>query len=183
MNSKIIFSFLFGLFIGFGIGYVITDLHYRKIELQNQNTPSQKEINPMDEVHRQLNTFQEILKKNPEDYDALIHLGNLYYDIGQFNKAIPYYEKAVSIKKDPNVLTDLGTCLKETGEPEKAIERYEEALKIDEKHWKAVYNVIIVSIHNLKDKKKALLYFEKLKGLNPPNVDLNSLYEEINNLK
>jgi len=183
VNSKIIFSFLFGLFVGFGIGYVITDLHYRKIELKNEPAPSQSSKNPMDEVHRQLNTFQEILKKNPNDYDALVHLGNLYYDIGQFDKAIPFYERAVALKKDPNVLTDLGTSLREAGKPEEAIKIYEDVLKISPKHWRAVYNIIIVSIKDLKDKKRASAYFEKLKNLNPPDVNMDSLQNEINQLK
>lgn len=179
MNNKIIFSFLFGLFIGFSIGYVITDLHYRKLELKTQSTPTQSTSSPMDEVHRQLKTFQEILKKNPNDYEALVHLGNLYYDIGQYDKAIPYYEKAVEIKKDINVITDLGTCLRETGNAKDAINYYEEALKIDANHWKAIYNIIIVSIKDLKDKEKALFYFEKLKKINPPEINLDSLYNEI----
>lgn len=179
VNNKIIFSFLFGLFIGFSIGYVITDFHYRKLELKTKSNPTQSTSSPMDEVHRQLKTFQEILKKNPNDYETLVHLGNLYYDIGQYDKAIPYYEKAVEIKKDKNVITDLGTCLRETGNAKDAVKYYEEALKIDASHWRAIYNIIIVSIKDLKDKEKALFYFEKLKKINPPEINLDSLYNEI----
>lgn len=179
MNSKIVFSFLIGLFIGFGIGYLITDMHHRKMELKVQEDKIKTSQNPMDEVHRQLNVLQEILKKNPNDYEALVGLGNLYYDINQFEKAIPYYEKAVEIKKDPNIISDLGTCLREIGNPKEAIKYYEEALKIDDKHWRSVYNIIIVSVKDLKDKESALLYFEKLKKLNPPEINLDSLYNEI----
>ncbi|MEJ5166511.1 MAG: tetratricopeptide repeat protein [Thermoanaerobaculia bacterium] len=183
MNSKIIFSFLFGLFIGFGVGYVVTDIHYRKTELKIPETANPATNNPMDDVHRQLNALQEIIKRNPEDWNALVGLGNLYYDINQFDKAIPYYQRAVEIKKDPNVLADLGTCLRETGRAMEAIKIYEEVLKIDPKHWRSIYNIIIVSIHDLKDKKRAETYFEKLKELNPAEVNLNLLYEEIQKLK
>lgn len=183
MSSKIIFSFLFGLFIGFGIGYVVTDLHHRKAELKIEEQAQSPSRNPMDDVHRQLSTLQEILKKNPQDWNALVGLGNLYYDINQFDKAIPYYQRAIEIKKDPNVLADLGTSLRETGRPEEAIKTYEEVLKIDDKHWKAVYNIIIVSINDLKDKKRASLYFEKLKVLNPQGVNLDLLHQEIEKLK
>lgn len=183
VNSKIIFSFLFGLFIGFGVGYVVTDIHYRKTELKIPETANPATNNPMDDVHRQLNALQEIIKRNPEDWNALVGLGNLYYDINQFDKAIPYYQRAVEIKKDPNVLADLGTCLRETGRAMEAIKIYEEVLKIDPKHWRSIYNIIIVSIHDLKDKKRAETYFEKLKELNPAEVNLNLLYEEIQKLK
>lgn len=183
MNSKIIFSFLFGLFIGFGVGYVITDLHYRKSELKMPQQSSQPSQSPMDEVHKRLNALQEILKRNPDDWNALVGLGNLYYDISQFEKAIPYYQRAKEIKKDPDVLADLGTCLRETGRAQEAIKIYEEVLKIEPKHWKSIYNIIIVSIHDLKDKKRAENYFEKLKELNPAEVNLNLLYEEIQKLK
>lgn len=183
VNSKIIFSFLFGLFIGFGVGYVVTDIHYRKTELKIPETVTPTAKNPMDDVHRQLNTLQEILKRNPEDWNALVGLGNLYYDINQFDKAIPYYQRAIEIKKDPNVLADLGTCLRETGRAMEAIKIYEEVLKIEPKHWKSIYNIIVVAIHDLKDKKMAETYFEKLKELNPAEVNLNLLYEEIQKLK
>lgn len=183
MNSKIIFSFLFGLFIGFGVGYVVTDIHYRKTELKIPETTTPATKNPMDDVHKQLNTLQEILKRNPDDWNALVGLGNLYYDINQFDKAIPYYQRAVEIKKDPNVLADLGTCLRETGRALEAIKIYEDVLKIEPKHWKSIYNIIVVSIHDLKDKKRAETYFEKLKELNPAEVNLNLLYEEIQKLK
>lgn len=182
MNSKIIFSFLFGLFIGFGVGYVITDLHYRKIELKTpENIPHQSQ-SPMDEVHRQLSTFQEILKRNPDDWDALVGTGNLYYDIGQYEKAIPYYERAINIKKDPDVISDLGTCNREIGKPVEAVRLYEEVLKLDPKHWRSVYNIIIVSINDFKDKKKALKYFEELKKLNPQEINLDALSKEIEKL-
>lgn len=170
MSSKIIFSFLFGLFIGFAIGYLITDFYYRKAELK---------IGPMDEVHRQLEKFKEILKKNPNNFEALVAVGDFYYDSGQFEKAIPYYERAIKINKNPNVLTDLGTCLREIGNPEKAIKIYEEAFAIDPRHWKSIYNIIVVSIFDLKNKEKAIYYYEKLKELNPKEVNLESLYEEI----
>ncbi len=128
-------------------------------------------------------TLKDILEKNPKDYIALISLGNLHYDINQFEKAIPFYERAIEIKKDPNVIADLGTCYKETGNPDLAIKLYEEAYKIDNKHWRSVYNSIIVSIHDLRDKKKAKEYLEILKKLNPEGINFTALEKEIENIK
>ena len=39
----------------------------------------------------------EAVNRNPADYDALVKLGDLYYDGQQFPSAIPYYERALAI--------------------------------------------------------------------------------------
>ncbi len=182
MSNKIILSFVFGLILGIGIGYILTDYHYRKMELKTE-PPLNTSNNPMDEVHKQIQTLKDILEKNPRDYVALVSLGNLHYDINQFEKAIPFYERAIEIKRDPNVIADLGTCYRETGNPNFAIKLYEEAYKIDNKHWRSVYNIIIINMHDLKDQKKAKEYLEILKKLNPEGINLESLEKAIENIK
>src|SRR5690348_3045489 len=39
----------------------------------------------------------EALNKDPNDYDSLVKLGNLYYDGQQFAGAIQYYERALAL--------------------------------------------------------------------------------------
>jgi len=49
----------------------------------------------------------EAVNRNPDDYDALVKLGDLYYDGQQFPNAIQYYERAVAIHpENPDVRTD-----------------------------------------------------------------------------
>lgn len=69
--------------------------------------------------------LQDRLKQNPEDVDAMIALGNQYYDAGFYTDAITWYGKV--IEKQPNntdVRTDLGTAYFYSGQNDKAKEQW-----------------------------------------------------------
>jgi tetratricopeptide (TPR) repeat protein len=120
------------------------------------------------------------VQDNPKDVEALVALANLYYDISQFAKAIPYYERALAENPgNPDVQADLGTCYRETGEPAKAVEHYEASFAADPGHWRSVFNALVVTLHDLKDAPRARGYLEKLKKLNPPDIDLQALEAEV----
>jgi tetratricopeptide (TPR) repeat protein len=107
-------------------------------------------------------------------------LANLYYDISQFAKAIPFYERALAEHpNDPNVQADLGTCYRETGQPLKAVEHFDAAAAADPGHWRSIFNALVVTLHDLKDPKRAQAYMVKLKALNPPEIDLKALEAEV----
>ncbi len=55
--------------------------------------------------------YKRILKDNPNNYEALVGLGNLYFDNQQYQQAVEYYRQALKINpNDPNVRTDLAVC-------------------------------------------------------------------------
>lgn len=189
MNAKIVFAFILGLILGLGAGYIATDLHYRSMEIASPVTPGQAQkpqgmgTDAMADVHGRIKILEGLLGKDPNNLNARIQLGNMYYDSGQFSKAIPHYQKAVELKPDqPDVVSDLGTCFRETGEAAQAMLLYEKAYAIDKSHWRSLFNALVVSLHDLKDKKKSLMYLDQLKPLNPPDVDLKSLEAEIQKL-
>lgn len=112
------------------------------------------------------------LKIDPNHYDTLVKLGNLYYDYKVFPEAITYYEKAVKVNaKDVNVLTDLGTSYWYAGFPEKAVVRYEQALAIQPTYAQTLFNLGIVRMDGLKDARGAVAAWEKLLATNPQYVD------------
>src|ERR1700758_2377951 len=64
----------------------------------------------------------ENVNKDPNDFDSLVKLGNLYYDGQQFPTAIPYYERALTIHpENPDVRTDMGTAYFYNGNSDRAI--------------------------------------------------------------
>jgi cytochrome c-type biogenesis protein CcmH/NrfG len=109
----------------------------------------------------------DALKANPDDWDKLVQLGNLYYDNNVFPEAITYYQRAVKIRPDPNVLTDLGTSYFNIGDSKTALAKYAEALKYDPKLVNALLNTGIVKWQGLKDPKGAIEVWEKLLRDNP----------------
>ncbi len=188
MNAKVVFAFVIGLIVGLGGGYIATDMHYRSLELAKPGAVSSPEAmgqmqGQMPEIHNRIKVLEDLLAKDPANLDANVELGNMYYDSGQFAKSIPFYKKALELKPNqPDVLADLGTCFRETGDPGKAVACYEQAYAIDKGHWKSVLNALVVSLHDLKDKKRAQQFYAILSTLNPPGVDLKTLQAEIQQL-
>ncbi|GIW22776.1 MAG: hypothetical protein KatS3mg068_1783 [Candidatus Sericytochromatia bacterium] len=113
-------------------------------------------------VKKMFDEYKTALEKNPNDIKALVGLGNMYYDSGQYQKAIEYYEKAIKINpNDSNVLTDLGTCYFNTEQNQKAIKYYEKAIKNDPNHLNARFNIgFVYKTINKKDLAKK--YWEEM---------------------
>lgn len=120
----------------------------------------------------------QALKIDPNNYETLVKLGNLYYDYKVFPEAIAYYEKAVKINaKDVNVLTDLGTSYWYAGFPEKAVVRYEQALVIQPTYGQTLFNLGVVRLDGLKDPRGAVAAWEKLLSSNPQYPDRQKVQE------
>ncbi len=77
-------------------------------ESQAQITPEQQKAMLDQAVAPLLAT----LKNNPDDFNTLVQVGNLYYDGRQYADAIKYYQLALkSQPTNADLLTDLGTAL------------------------------------------------------------------------
>lgn len=185
MNAKFILVFCLGLILGFAGGYIFTDLHYRNMEVRSAPgaaaaAPAPQGMGAMPDAHEKLRALEKHVQDNPKDVEALVALANLYYDIRQFAKAIPFYERALAENPgDPNVQADLGTCYRETGQPLKAVEHYDAASAAAPGHWRSVFNALVVTLHDLKDRGRAEAYLVKLKAMNPPEIDLKALEAEV----
>jgi cytochrome c-type biogenesis protein CcmH/NrfG len=108
------------------------------------------------------------LKTNPNEFDTLEKLGNLYYDSQAYPQAIEAYEKALTIQpKNADVRTDLGTAYWYTGNADKAIASFEQALAIRPNHPGTLFNLGIVKWQGKKDPKGAVVAWEKLLQTNP----------------
>ena len=108
------------------------------------------------------------LKTNPNDFDTIVKLGNLYYDGQAYPQAIEYYEKALDIQpNNADVRTDLGTAYWYTGNADKAIASFEKALAIRPNQAATLFNLGIVRWQGKKDPKGAIVAWEKLLQTNP----------------
>jgi len=114
-----------------------------------------------DERGQRIAGLERMLAKTPDNIDALVQLGNDYYDSGNYRKAVETYEKAVQIKPDnPDVLTDLGVSYRKLGQPDKAVSMFQQAIKVDPSHAIALFNLGIVYRDDLKDLPAALKAWE-----------------------
>src|ERR1017187_3236621 len=84
----------------------------------------------------------EAVNKDPNDFDSLVKLGDLFYDGKQFPSAIQYYERALVIHpENPDVRTDMGTAYWYTGDAEKALASMETSLKYRPGHPQTLFNL------------------------------------------
>jgi len=110
----------------------------------------------------------EAIKQNPNDYDSLVKLANVYYDGQQFQNAIQYYERAVVIHpENVDVRTDMGTAYWYTGNPDKAIAAMETSLKYRPGHPQTLFNLGWVRWQGKSDPRGAVAAWENLLKANP----------------
>jgi len=110
----------------------------------------------------------EAVKKDPNDYDSLVKLGDVLYDGQQFASAIGYYERALAIHpENPDVRTDMGTAYWYTGNADKALEAMQISLKYRPGHPQTLFNIGWVRWQGKADPKGAIEAWQQLLKANP----------------
>lgn len=131
---------------------------------------------PSAEETGQILVLEKEISSNPNNNQAWIQLGNLYFDTQQYIKAIHAYETSLSL--DPNnadVQTDLGVMFRRNGQPEKAIDAFNRAIQINPRHEISRFNKGIVLMHDLNDTQGAVQVWEELVKMNPQAKAPNGL--------
>lgn len=127
------------------------------------------------------------MEQNPNDARGWILLARSQSALGQFGPAIKAFERAVSLMPDDaNLLSDFADTLAMSqdgnlaGKPTELMLR---ALKVDPKHPKALALAGTAAMR-AGDKKAALGYWHRLKGVLPPGSEdarqVAAIIEEIN---
>jgi len=108
------------------------------------------------------------LKQNPNNFETIVKVGNLYYDGQQYQNAIEYYQKAVKMRpENSDVRTDLGTAYWYLGDADKALAEFNKALKYKPTHPGTLFNMGVVKWQGKMDPAGAVQAWEKLLKTNP----------------
>lgn len=92
--------------------------------------------------NRALEAYGHVLKRDPDNPAALRGVGNINYDLHNYDQAIAAYEHYLKQKPaDADVLTDLGTMYLSSGNPDQAVLQYKQALLANPKFFQAYYNL------------------------------------------
>ena len=84
---------------------------------------------------QEISELENIVKANPENYDAMLRLAHLLNDSGFDQRAVNYYEKYLEQdSENADVLVDLGVSYFEMGNHAKAIENMEKAVSVNPRH-------------------------------------------------
>jgi len=112
--------------------------------------------------------YLEAVKQNPNDYDSLVKLGNVFYDGQQFPEAVGYYERALVIHpENADVRTDMGTAYWYAGNADKAVAAMEISLKYRPGHPQTLFNLGWVRWQGKGDPKGAIEAWQQLLKANP----------------
>ncbi len=127
--------------------------------------------------------LERLLAADPGNYEHLVQMGNVQYDLSNWPKAVEYYEKARAVRDDSaDVMTDLAVAYREVGQPGKAIELLDRAAARSVAHWQSRYNAAVVRLFDLNDVAGANEELAKLKALRATVKeipDLTRLEQEI----
>ncbi len=127
--------------------------------------------------------LKSILASNPKDLNALVQLGNVYYDSGRFGEAADAYGRALDIDpKNADVRTDRGTCYWNMGQPDAALSEFAKALETAPAKAQTLYNMGVVYLDGKKNPAKAKEVWEKLLATNPDYPDRAKVQEQIASL-
>lgn len=138
----------------------------------------------MQQVFETITELKTIIEKDPKNLQALIALGNIYYDGQKFEEAIVYYKKALEI--DPKisaVWTDMGTMYHQLGKVDSSIICYQKAIDFDSKNKSAWFNLGLVYAFDKKEEKKALWAWKRFLELSPDDPHVQMIKDEIEKLE
>ena len=128
------------------------------VQMQSQDNSNEQAIRDMEAE----------VTAHPDNFEAWIQLGHLYYDADQPEKAIAAYTKSLELHSgDANLLTDLGVMYRRAKQPEKAIEFFDQAIKKDSSHLPSRFNKGIVLMYDLNNPTGALAVWDELLVINP----------------
>ena len=110
----------------------------------------------------------EAANKNPNDFQTIVSLGNVYYDGNQYPEAIKYYQRGLEINpNNADVRTDLGTAYWYVGDADRALVEFKKSLKIRPDHPGTLFNMGIVEWQGKMDPTAAIAAWQDLLKRNP----------------
>jgi len=161
----------FCLVLGVALGYLFrgsaSSMSQASASAHSTSVPSEN-VQAQAILQESAGPLLEAINRNPSDYDALVKLGDLYYDGQQFQNAIQYYGRALAIHpENPDVRTDMGTAYWYTGNADRALVELEASLKYRPGHPQTLLNLGWIKWQGKADPKGAVEAWQKLLKTNP----------------
>ena len=115
-----------------------------------------------DDIHSRIAGLERMLAANPNNAEALVQLGDDYYQVQNFEKAAAAYQKSLQIDpRNANAWSDLGAAYRKLGRSRDAVDSFRKALEIDPNHSISLFNLGLVLRYDLKDYPEALKVWEQ----------------------
>ncbi|HRI28467.1 MAG TPA: tetratricopeptide repeat protein [Chitinophagales bacterium] len=114
---------------------------------------------------------RKLIGKNPYNFLAWYHLGNAYYGLDRYKKAIDAYDYALAINEDfAPAYRDKADCYYELGNYPHAKKLYLTALQMGFKDADLLYSLGVTGLH-LKEYDECMLFLKQTLELSPQYAD------------
>jgi tetratricopeptide (TPR) repeat protein len=142
------------------------------------------ENHPSPEAVERLMDLGQKIAEDPQNADYRTQMANIYFDLGQFDKAADFYQQSLEISPGvPSVETDLATCYHYLGQVDKALETLDKVLQYRPGFPQAMFNKGIILAYEKNDVQGAIRIWEDLSRSDPAFSQKAELEQKIRQLK
>lgn len=128
--------------------------------------------------------LDEYVSQNPEDTQALLQLGNMNFEMGNWPRSAELYERYLELApRNADVLSDLAVSYREQQQLQRALQLLDEAQELDPTHWPSRFNEVIILALDLEDYEAAEATLDELRELRPDDPNVERLATEVERRK
>jgi len=183
-KNKVILIAFACLLVGFILGATVAILKTSKdskVVASTGNPREESSVNREEDVR----LAKSILEKDPWNLEALITLGNVYFDTDRYQGAIDAYSKALAIDpKNPDVRTDMGIMYRRLGQFDKALETFRRAAQDQPLHVNSRFNLGVALKYDKEDFQGAIQVWEDFLKVVPSDDErVTMVKQEIQTMK
>lgn len=174
--------------VGFLVGAISGIRFYASRHAESHGAPGPQPVaqgpQPKVNVAQEIAQLEELLKRDPQNLQALIALGNAYFDANQPRKAIDVYAKALAIDpKNADVRTDMAIMYRNLKDYDRAVQEFRQAAKDNPGHVNSLFNIAIVMQYDKKDIPGAIKAWEDFLKVEPTGERASMAKAQIEQLK
>jgi cytochrome c-type biogenesis protein CcmH/NrfG len=139
-------------------------------------TVTQEQSRMTAEQGRRMLALEQEVAARPNNVDAWIELGNLYFGMNEYEKSIRSYRRALDL--DPtnaHVWTDMGVMYRSSGQPQQALEIFAKATELDPDLFQPRFNRGVVLFFDLKEYEAGLEAWDNLLKTHPAATAPNGM--------
>lgn len=123
-------------------------------------------------LHEAIKVLIHLSKINSDDPEIFFNLGKAYFDIENYQDALIYFEKNISLSSPtPEVLVDMGTSFRHLSRHKDSLDYFKKALKLRKDFIPALNNAAI-SLIELKDFQGALEFVDQALKVAPNDASI-----------
>jgi cytochrome c-type biogenesis protein CcmH/NrfG len=184
MKKETIIILLVVTFVGGFVLGAISGIKFYAGEHQGMSPVTPEAAVPQPATGEELARLEAMVEKEPRNLQALIALGNLYFDSAQPVRAIDAYERALAIDpRNPDVRTDLGIMYRTVKNYDKAVVEFREAARLDPKHKNSRFNLALTLQEDKKDFEGAIAAWQDFLRVAPSGEQAAHAKAQLEQLK